>query len=746
MGFGSTSALAGTNNVFGPNNAATNFFASQINGDTGTLETSGTFGTSNHPVGGNIATSRQAWDITNVDVSSFLTNSQTTAFAQGRTTGDVYAINALAMQINVTSPVFPITVKSVSKSSTFAGDTLRYTVNLDNTAGNGEANSVTFYDAIPPGMVFVPNSVTVNGIAQPGANPTSGVNIGNVPVGAVVTVGFDVNVVSLPASPAPANFNNTANWTYTYVACAGVIAQAGSVTTNTVTTSAARLEPVKSVSPTGALIGGQTATYTISMPNTGQLNTSGTTLTDSIPAGTAYVVGSTKLNGVSVSDGLGGVMPFSTAALVNSAGQPPGVIAFGDAATVQFSVVVTTGGTINNVATIDPDGAGSGTAITVSAVNSGLVGPSVAKAFVPSSIGAGSKSTLTVTLTNPNGTTITGASVTDNLPSGMVIANPANATTSCPGGTASAAVSGITLSLSGAALPASGSCTFSADVTSAVAGSYTNTIPAGAVSSSNAGTNTSTSQTLTVTPAPSVSKSFIPSTVAPNTVSTLTITLTNPTSSALNSATFTDFFPNTGAGAPGNMTLFDTTTTNSCGGTLTDTAGGALASGSSGIRLTGGSIPATNVCTITVRVQASAGGSYGNTIPVGGLTTSGGANTAQAAATLQIASPQVSKSFATSTVAANTPTAMTITLTNVSGAAISGLAFTDTYPVDLVNNTTTVTNTGCGGTPTASAIATNPGTLTFTGGTLAAGASCTLSVNVQSAISGSYTNIKRGTT
>ncbi len=288
--------------------------------------------------------------------------------------------------------------------------------------------------------------------------------------------------------------------------------------------------------------------------------------------------------------------------------------------------------------------------------------------------------------------------------------------------------------------PASGSCTFSADVSVSAAGSYINTIPAGAVSSNNAGANAPGSQTLTVTPAPSVSKSFIPSTVAPNTVSTLTITLANPTSAALTSASFNDFFPSAGAGAPGNMTLFDATTTNSCGGTLTDTAGAVLTVGSSGIKLTGGTIPANNVCTITVRVQAPAGGAYGNTIPAGALITSGGSNTAQAAATLQIASPQVSKAFAVSTVAANTPTAMTITLTNVSGIAITGLSFTDTYPSGLVNSATTVTNTGCGGTPTASAIATNPGTLTFTGGTLAAGASCTLRVNVQSATSGSYTN------
>ena len=739
MLFGPTSTLAGKT-LSGSNNLVNNFFAGQINGNTGTLDTSGSFGTVNNTPGGNTSGARQGYDITNVDASSRLTNSQTTAFAQGTTTGDNYAINALAMQINVTSPVFPVSVKSVNKTSTFVGDTLRYSINLDNTAGNGTANGVTFYDAIPAGMVLVPNSVMINGTVTPGADPVAGFAVSNIPVGTVVTVSFDVTVVSLPASPAPARFDNSARWTYTYVACAGVLAQPGEVTTNVVSTPAPRLEPVKSVSPTTQLIAGQVASYTIAIPNTGLLDTTGTTLADPIPAGTAYVPGSTRLNGIAVADGAGGVMPFATAGLVNSPGKAAGVIAVGATATVQFQVSAQSGGTVKNVATIDPDGIGPGTAITVSAVNSGLSGPAVAKAFLPASIGASGVSRLTVTLSNSNVAVITGVAVTDNLPSGMTIASLANAATTCAGGSVAATPAGTTLALSGASIPASGSCTFAADITVATAGTYTNTIPAGAVSSNNAGVNTVGAQSLTVTQPPSISKSFTPATVAPNTTSSLTIVLANPTAIAMTGATFTDTFPSTAAGAPGNMTLFDTVTSNSCGGTLTNSAGAALAVGSTSVKLAGGTIPANNVCTVTVNVKAPTGGTYTNTVPVGALSTSGGANTAAAAASLQIASPQVSKSFAATAVAANTATAMTITLTNVTGAAITGLAFTDTYPASLVNSTTTVTNTGCGGVATASVIATNPGTLTLSAGTLAAGASCTLSVNVQSALSGSYTN------
>jgi uncharacterized repeat protein (TIGR01451 family) len=740
MNFGPATPFVAANLLSGPNNLINNFFGGQINGNNGTLDTSGTFGNLNQPVGGNTAGTRQGYDITNVDISTQLRNSQTTAFAQGGSNQDNYQINALGLQINVTTPIFPVSTNIANKAITLVGDTVHYTVVLDNTAGNGAANNVKFFDIVPAGTVFVPNSFSINGVIQPGADPNIGVNIASIPFGSSVSVGFDVNIVAIPSAPAAAKFDNTARWDYVYTACAGVLALPGSVVTNTLSTPAIRLDPVKTVSPAGALAPGQTATYTIAVPNNGLRNTAGTTLTDPIPVGANYVAGSTKLNGVGVADAIGGIMPFATAALLNSPGQVAGVIAVGATATVEFNITSLGGVTIQNVATIDPDGSGVGTSVAISAVNSILVGPTVAKAFLPASIGAGGKSTLTVTLTNANTIAITGVSVTDNLPSGLVIANPANVATTCPGGTASAAPAGINLALSGASIPASGFCTFSADVTAAAAGTYTNIIPAGKVFSNNAGVSVAGTQALTVTAPPSISKAFTPSFVAPNTSVSLTISLTNPTTTAMSNVSVTDIFPNTGSGAPGNMTLFNAITSNTCGGSLTTSSGAALAAGSTSIKLVGGAIPATNVCTITANVTAALGGSYSNTIPAGALSTSGGSNVADASATLQIASPQLSKSFAPAVVGANANSLMTITLANVTGAAITNLAFTDTYPLGLVNANTTVTNTGCGGTAVASSNATNPGTLTFTGGSLAAGATCTLTVNVRSATSGSYTN------
>ena len=119
----------------GPNNLANNFFASQINYcqpdysiwaptlTNGTIDTSGTFGLSNStPLAANgtepISGARQGWDITCVNVSSALTNGVTSAYAQNTSTGDAYVVNALALQIDVGSPVLA-TTQSVDKASTY---------------------------------------------------------------------------------------------------------------------------------------------------------------------------------------------------------------------------------------------------------------------------------------------------------------------------------------------------------------------------------------------------------------------------------------------------------------------------------------------------------------------------------------------------------------------------------------------------------------------------------------------------
>lgn len=109
-----------------------------------------------------------------------------------------------------------------------------------------------------------------------------------------------------------------------------------------------------------------------------------------------------------------------------------------------------------------------------------VISPTAMKSFAPGTITEGASSLLTISLTNPTATPITGVSFTDNYPSGMLNTASANGTTTC-GGTVTAINNGNSLALSGGTIPASGSCTVTANITSAAAGAYTNSTGAVAI-------------------------------------------------------------------------------------------------------------------------------------------------------------------------------------------------------------------------------------------------------------------------
>src|SRR5439155_1239553 len=147
-----------------------------------------------------------------------------------------------------------------------------------------------------------------------------------------------------------------------------------------------------------------------------------------------------------------------------------------------------------------------------------LSGLTVAKAFAPSSIGTGDTSVLTITLTNPNATAVTGAAFTDTYPANLVNTASASGATTCGGApTVTAANNGTSVALTGGTIPASGSCTVTVNTTSATPGTYNNSIAAGALTTTNAGANAAgASASLTVNNAPSVAKSFAPSSIGTN--------------------------------------------------------------------------------------------------------------------------------------------------------------------------------------------------------------------------------------
>lgn len=733
MQFGPTAAS--TVALSGSNNPLNNFFASQINGDSGARDTNGSFGSYNQTAGTG-AVGRQGYDITNVDISATLANSQTSAVARGTSTGDQYVINALALQINVGAPAFPVSVKSVDKASTFIGDVLTYSVTLDNRTGTADATNVFFTDNPPPGTSFVAGSVTVGGVAQPTFNPSTGFSIGTIAAGSQRTVTFRVRVDSIPAAPAAAQYVNSANWTYQYVPCAGQATVNGNITTNPVTTTIARLAATKTVSPGGSIAPGQTLTYTIAALNNGSANSAGSLLSDPIPAGTTYVAGSTMLNGSAVAD-VAGLMPYAVARTINSPTRPAGQIHVGETATVIFQVLVgaDAGATVVNTATVDVDGAGAAPAQTAQAT-SNVVPPDLRLVKTHSgSFAVGDVGIYTLTVDNVAGAgqvTSGPITVTDTLPSGLTLAAlPTGTNWNCAASVIGSANASCTYSgaypvAGGTVLPA---ITLPVAVAAAAAPSVTNTASVAAAAGETATANNTAIDPTTVLIKPTIGKAFAPGSVLANNPSTLTLTLNNGNGTALSGVAFSDTFPS------GLVIAATPALSNTCGGTVS----GATA-GSAAFSLAGGTLAANSSCTLSVAVSAAAGGDYANTASGVSSTQSGGAGAASNTATLTVVavSPQIAKAFSPAIVGVGERATLTLTLSNPAGITMTGVAVNDSFPSGLVvANPANVVN-GCGGSVTGGTFGGN--SIGLSGATLAGDSSCTLRVDVTAASAASYLN------
>jgi hypothetical protein len=100
--------------------------------------------------------------------------------------------------------------------------------------------------------------------------------------------------------------------------------------------------------------------------------------------------------------------------------------------------------------------------------------------------------------------------------------------------------------------------------------------------------------------------------------------------------------------------------------------------------------------------------------------------------------PSISEGFNPVGIQPNGASAVTFTLSNPNAAtALTGVAFTDNLPGNLVVATPSGLNNTCGGTPSATA---GNGTVSLTGGTIARGSLCTITLNVTTPFTGTYLN------
>jgi uncharacterized repeat protein (TIGR01451 family) len=226
-------------------------------------------------------------------------------------------------------------------------------------------------------------------------------------------------------------------------------------------------------------------------------------------------------------------------------------------------------------------------------------------------------------------------------------------------------------------------------------------------------------------PAPTIAKSFAPDPIVEGGVSTLTFTISNTATgnTALSGVAFSDVLPD-------GLSIADASRTECVAGTLTATAATRT------ISLTGGTLAAGATCTFAVAVTGTSAGQFDNVTGYVSSTESGVSTNYATASLTVVAPPAIAKSFSPASILTGDSSTLTFDLTNPNSAStLTGLDFTDDLPAGV-----TIADSGptsvCGGSLTTVA----PNSISFSGGSLFANASCTFDVTVTGATSGTKVN------
>lgn len=406
-------------------------------------------------------------------------------------------------------------------------------------------------------------------------------------------------------------------------------------------------------------------------------------------------------------------------------------------------------GTISG-ATVSNNG-NADASVQVRSVNLG-----VGKAFSPAAIDGGETSELTITIDNPNAGSwlVNGIRVTDNMPLGMEIADPANASTTCTvdglsGGAAATVTAnpgagnftlvnaGLYGSGGGAPAGAMSTCTVTVTVRALISDNLVNTLAVGDVTSSNGAINGNAySATLVVLPNASVSKRFIPDVIPVGGISELEIEVLNANSDPATNVHVQDTMPTQVTVAdPLVVTLLD-----ACPGLNVSATPGSNATQATGLNL-----GANERCRFRVQVTSQTPGVWTNTIASNQVgSDQGGIRTVNATDDLTVVNgPVVTKSFADDQFPAGETTRLTLRVSNpaTGGSPLTNVVFVDNLPsgMTLADPVNMATTGACGtGTVTATAGATS---VTWSGGTLGGGEFCEIVVDVTATTVGTYTNV-----
>ncbi len=601
----------------------------------------------------------------------------------------------------------PVFTKSFSGDVINVGDTTTLTFVVDNSDALVEANTIEFTDNFPIGLQQADPDNFMNGCGGGSIRDTGFITIFTfLDAGEMCTVSIDLVGVSSGLQNNVTEDLTSSQGNSGPAIDSIVVADAGA--------------PLFSKNFAAPVIEiDEVTTLTFTIDNTANIAAANSlAFMDVLPAGLEVAVPSNIANtcGGSVTD---------TATSIDLS---TGSVGAGATCTVSVDVVGVSPGIQNNTSGDLTSTAGSSGPALASVGVIDIPAPLFSKSFAVASLGVGSTTALTFTIDNISmASDATALDFTDTLPAGLVVATPANTGTTCTGGTITAVDGAGSVSYTGGSVASITSCEVSVDVEAIAAGLQNNITGDLTSSLGNSGT---ASALLSVGEAgtPIFTKAFGTDPLGENETTMLTFTIDNTANvGAANALDFTDNLP---AGLV--VTVAGAGNTTCAGSTLT------LVDGSPVISLTGGTVAGGAVCVVNVIVMGTMPGMLTNIS--GDLTSSLGNSGPAVASVTVLAAPLFSKAFVADSLSVGGVTELRFLIDNTAGTMLAdNLDFTDNLPAGLIMATPANPATTCtGGTLTA---VDGAASLTYTGGSVAAGEFCVITVDVEASALGMQNNV-----
>ncbi|MDO6514854.1 SdrD B-like domain-containing protein [Neptuniibacter sp. 2_MG-2023] len=667
-------------------------------------------------------------------------------------------------------------LKSASPTKAAPGSPVKYTITTQNFT-NSNINNVTIKDSLPAGMTFLAGTIGSNNFTPIlSGTGCSGLTVNS----ALGDTDADFVIGTLPTRT---DENTPGQCSVTFWAMTDSAAVDGSSTQNTLEAGDVCYNAGANCNQSSTSSSGSTAVETTVASATKRFDgTQNQTLSEGTITTLTFIISNISANpltNVSLSDTFptdgSGQLQVASPANASSTCGPATITATPGATSVSMNGAIVparedtgtgaSGSCSLSVDVIGPAGVYPNTAQvagtqtfangvtdtldpfdTDTATLTYLSALSANKEFSPSAISSGGTSTVRITLNNTSDTQLTNASLVDNLPSGMTLANPVNAYTTCAGSSSfsSANPGDSSISFTGANIAGNGSCDVLFDVVATGSSNWINTLAAGDITADGGIRNTTAvNATLTFVAATNiaVAKTTNPSTLAfPGQESQLTVTLTNGTAETTG-LKVVDYFTVDGlSGSAANGMVVATTP-----GLTTDCPNGVLSaeSGGESVAISGVSLPANGSCTFSVNITAKTVGGITNIIPVGAVVTDQGL-TNNGAATTSLTTQSnigVTKEFTPAVIEPGERSRLRVTLHNATPLSINEVSVTDTLPANVTVPASPNPQTSClGGVVnySSNSVSLTSGSLAGTVGTTVS--TCYLEIDVTTNTGGTYVN------